>query len=76
MTYNTKTNLLCTKIRLYSKHKEDYIFLIDVIIYKNFIEQKSVIKNLFKNTLKFFGLGGRLNNFIFKVVEFDQFGIH
>jgi len=56
-------------------HKEDYISITDIAKYKNPDAPADIIKNWLrsKNTIELLGLWERLNNPIFKLVEFDQF---
>lgn len=51
----------------------DYICITDIAKQKNPLEPKDVVKNWMrsKNTLEYLGLWERLNNSLFKGVEFD-----
>lgn len=60
-------------IRTVTHNGIDYICITDIAKQKNSIEPKDVIKNWMrsKNTLEYLGLWERLNNPLFKGVEFD-----
>jgi hypothetical protein len=62
-------------IQLKNQKDEKYISLTDIAKKKNSHEPKDVVKNWLrsKSTLEFLGLWERLNNPIFKRVEFDGF---
>lgn len=64
-----------TEIVLLSKNKKNYISLTDIARYKNPKEPKDIVKNWLRNrsTLEFLGLWEKINNPIFKGVEFDSF---
>lgn len=51
----------------------DYICITDIVRQKNNVEPKDVVKNWLrqKNTLEYLGIWEKLNNPIFKGVEFD-----
>lgn len=72
----TKTMHLVVKevsIRTFRVNGEDYISITDIAKQKNPVEPKDVVKNWLrlKNTLEYLGLWERLNNPVFKGVEFD-----
>ena len=60
-------------IRTLKKDGVDYICITDIARQKNAVEPKDVVKNWMrqKNTLEYLGLWERLNNPLFKGVEFD-----
>ncbi|MCZ2248553.1 MAG: KilA-N domain-containing protein [Bacteroidia bacterium] len=60
-------------IRTFRVNGEDYISITDIAKQKNPVEPKDVVKNWLrlKNTLEYLGLWERLNNPVFKGVEFD-----
>lgn len=60
-------------IRTMSQNGIDYICITDIAKQKNQVEPKDVVKNWMrqKNTLEYLGLWERLNNPLFKGVEFD-----
>ncbi|MBT5023219.1 KilA-N domain-containing protein [Candidatus Woesearchaeota archaeon] len=64
-----------TKISIVSKNDEEYISLTDLARYKNPEEPKDVVKNWLRNksTIEFLGLWEKINNPVFKGVEFDAF---
>jgi len=63
------------EITYYSKKEEDYISLTDIAKYKNNKHPSDVVKNWLRkrNTIEFLGLWEKINNYNFKLVEFDQF---
>lgn len=71
----TKINVLGTEITLFSKKKEEYFSLTDIARYKNPEHPADVVKNWTrsKDTIEFLGLWEKINNPLFKLVEFDQF---
>jgi KilA-N domain len=64
-----------TEIILFSKDNEDYISITDIARFKNANEPKDVVKNWMRNrsTIEFLGLWEKINNPVFKGVEFDSF---
>jgi len=70
-----KVKVLGTEVSISHHEREDYISLTDIARYKNPDHPADVIKNWTrsKDTLEFLGLWERINNPLFKVVEFDQF---
>ena len=68
-------NVLWTKIVLCEQKESDYISLTDIAKYKNPEFTADIIKNWFrtKSTLNYLWLWEKINNSIFKLVEFDQF---
>lgn len=60
-------------VRTMKVNGEDFISITDIAKQKNPIEPKDVVKNWMrlKNTLEYLGLWERLNNSLFKGVEFD-----
>lgn len=60
-------------VRTMKVNGEDFICITDIAKQKNPIEPKDVVKNWMrlKNTLEYLGLWERLNNPLFKGVEFD-----
>jgi KilA-N domain len=68
-------NVKGTEIVLFSKDNEDYISITDIARFKNANEPKDVVKNWMRNrsTIEFLGLWEKINNPIFKGVEFDSF---
>ncbi len=60
-------------VQLKNRNEDEYISLTDIAKKKNPHEPKDVVKNWLrsKSTLEFLGLWERLNNPIFKGVEFD-----
>ncbi|MBI5798135.1 KilA-N domain-containing protein [Candidatus Woesearchaeota archaeon] len=75
MTKISKMNVLHKEISLYNKDKEDYISLTDIARYKNPEEPKDVVRNWMraKSTIEFLGLWEKINNPLFKGIEFDSF---
>lgn len=63
------------EIITFKKNGSDYISLTDIARYKGVVESDDVIKNWMRNrsTVEFLGLWEKLNNPIFKPVEFDGF---
>jgi len=73
---NKKITILKVKeqdISILYKKNEEYISLTDIAKVKNQDEPKDVVKNWFRNrsTVEFLGLWERINNPVFKGVEFD-----
>ena len=70
-----KINIKGTEVSLYSKQDSDYISITDIAKYKNPEAPADIIKNWLrnKNTIELLGLWEKLNNPVFKLVEFDQF---
>ena len=71
-----KQNTMTVKdlsVRTLKKDGVDYICITDIARQKNAVEPKDVVKNWMrqKNTLEYLGLWERLNNPLFKGVEFD-----
>lgn len=68
-----KINVKETDVRILKIDNIDYISITDIAKQKNPIEPKDVVKNWLrlKNTLEYLGLWERLNNPLFKGVEFD-----
>jgi hypothetical protein len=71
-----KTNNILVKdipIRTLNINGADYISITDIAKQKNPVEPKDVVKNWMrlKNTLEYLGLWERLNNPVFKGVDFD-----
>jgi hypothetical protein len=62
-------------IELIVKNNQDYISLTSIAKYKNSTEPKDIIKNWLrsKSVIEFLGLWERINNPLFKGVEFDPF---
>lgn len=58
-----------------SQNNEDYISLTDIARYKDSDEPKDVVKNWMRSrsTIEFLGIWEKINNPIFKGVEFDSF---
>ena len=70
-----KQNTMTVKdlsVRTLKKDGVDYICITDIARQKNAVEPKDVVKNWMrqKNTLEYLGLWERLNNPLFKGVEF------
>ncbi len=63
------------EITIFSNKQEDYISLTDIAKYKNKDAPADIVKNWMrsKSTIELLGLWEKLNNNIFKLVEFDQF---
>ncbi len=59
----------------FSQDESDYISLTDIARYKNAQEPKDVVKNWMRNrsTIEFLGAWEKINNPLFKGVEFDAF---
>jgi hypothetical protein len=57
-------------------NEDDYISLTDIARVRNPDELKDVVKNWLRNraTVEFLGLWEKINNAVFKGVEFDSFG--
>ncbi len=72
---NKTVKVLGTTVRVSRDREEDYISLTDIARYKNDHEPKDVIKNWLRNksTIEFLGLWEKINNPLFKGVEFDAF---
>jgi len=70
-----KINVKGTEIIIFRQRDDDYISLTDIARYKNPDEPKDVVKNWMRNksTIEFLGLWEKINNPIFKGVEFDPF---
>ena len=71
-----KTNEIIVKdsiIKTITKDGIDYICITDIARQKNHAEPKDVVKNWMrqKNTLEYLGLWEKLNNPMFKGIEFD-----
>jgi hypothetical protein len=68
-------NVKGTEIILFTKDNEDYISITDIARFKNANEPKDVVKNWMRNrsTIEFLGLWEKINNPVFKGVEFDSF---
>jgi len=68
-------DVLNKEISLYNKDNEDYISLTDIARYKNAEEPKDVVRNWMraKSTIEFLGLWEKINNPLFKGIEFDSF---
>lgn len=71
-----KTNEIIVKdsiIKTITKDGIDYICITDIARQKNRAEPKDVVKNWMrqKNTLEYLGLWEKLNNPMFKGIEFD-----
>ncbi|OGC46869.1 DNA-binding protein [candidate division WWE3 bacterium RIFCSPHIGHO2_01_FULL_35_17] len=62
-------------INFFSLNEKDFISLTDIARYKNPLEPKDVVKNWMRNysTIEFLGIWERINNPLFKGVEFDSF---
>ena len=62
-------------IEITYKKEGDYISLTDIARYKNPAEPKDVVKNWLRNrsSIEFLGLWEKINNTLFKGVEFDSF---
>jgi hypothetical protein len=62
------------KINFKQEKEENYVSLTDIARKKNPIEPKDVVKNWMrsKSTIEFLGLWEKLNNPLFKGVEFDS----
>jgi hypothetical protein len=75
MAKSKTINVKGTEIILFSKNNEDYISITDIARFKNANEPKDVVKNWMRNrsTIEFLGLWEKINNPIFKGVEFDSF---
>ncbi|HIH15095.1 MAG: hypothetical protein QT08_C0007G0006 [archaeon GW2011_AR17] len=75
MTKISKMDVLNKEISLYNKDNEDYISLTDIARYKNAEEPKDVVRNWMraKSTIEFLGLWEKINNPLFKGIEFDSF---
>ncbi|TAH02450.1 MAG: KilA-N domain-containing protein [Sphingobacteriales bacterium] len=73
MAKNNTINVKEIAIRTIKVNGSDYICLTDIAKQKNPVEPKDVVKNWIrlKNTLEYLGLWEKLNNPIFKGVEFD-----
>ena len=71
----SKINVLSKEVSLYNLNNKDYISLTDIARYKNPEEPKDVVKNWMrtKSTIEFLGLWEKINNPLFKGVEFDPF---
>ncbi len=71
----TKILVQGTEITIYTIDQKEYISLTDIAKYRNSEAPADIIKNWFRNrsTIEFLGLWEKLNNPIFKLVEFDQF---
>ena len=71
----TKISVQGTEITIYTIDQMDYLSLTDIAKYRNSEAPADIIKNWFRNrsTIEFLGLWEKLNNPIFKLVEFDQF---
>ena len=63
------------RISFVSRNGDDYISLTDIARYKNSEEPKDIVKNWMRNrsTIEFIGIWEKINNPIFKGVEFDSF---
>jgi len=75
MQKNKKIEVKGLGISLFQKNNDDYISLTDIARYKNQFEPKDIVKNWMrsKSTIEFLGLWEKLNNPVFKGVEFDPF---
>ncbi len=71
----SKISVQGTEISIYSIEYRDYISLTDIAKYKNSEAPADVVKNWLRSrsTIEFLGLWEKLNNPVFKLVEFDQF---
>ena len=63
------------EITLLNKNNEEYISLTDLARYRNSMEPFSVINNWMRSrsTIEFVGLWEKLNNPVFKPIEFERF---
>lgn len=63
------------QIYTFKQNENDYISLTDIARYKNSLAPKDVVKNWMRNysTIEFLGTWERINNPLFKGVEFDSF---
>ncbi len=75
MKKGQKLNVLSKEINVYNLNNKDFISLTDIARYKNPVEPKDVVKNWMrsKSTIEFLGLWEKINNPLFKGVEFDSF---